>query len=777
MLNKRSIAMLRLLSAIVLASSGASLSHAAQASAGEVVLATGEVWKIAAGSKISLGRGDSVLEGDELHTGAGELIVRMNDGGLLSLRKNTNARIDEYKTRPTDGTGAVRITLEKGVIRSSTGEVGQKDKSKFRVNTPFSALGIRGTDFVTSVDGRKQLVYVVKGEVALAPFNTAIGCIAAALGECKGDLTKSLVASKDSILTLAKGKRSAEFSRSVPAELLPVEVESQHFAQVEQARFALLGTQNSSTFTDGKIYDKDGREIQPYSRSVYRAHIGEGLAGPTSTDLIELNTKGIPSLELSNDLTEEERVAISRGLLLDPVFGDTDNDGIGDFVELNAGTNPWLMDTDRDGIRDALDANPRVAATQYWFDGASSPVSELQIRSALTDVANSLSSFKVGEFGNIGYYSALSGREASISMWVDPRHQQLWGQKNVLDTLLAVRSLPEAGTIWNVLPRQASQLSDNASEWLSRVAASSVSLYGLALKDQGIAYTPNAQAQRDTSPAKAYSIEFTQNLQPLELETAIQRLSSVEFTSVVRDGDAFKLTYSLLGKQFELIGASSGDGTFLARDEQFQVRGIRNDNTLLLMVSQNLTGKQWMLGLVENAQGKLDEVRPSAQLLQSSNGVTWGRWQNFASVKAEDVSRLLDSQAGALANSRFVLQQPVNVTLPQAGRFEFALRDYEAVYSKADTIRPAEISNSFLQVDFDKQKFSTTFDVSAPGLALNNVRGAGEVTPQGLMAGRPELSNAQLQGVLTDQAKGASLLFEKQLGPQEALTGITHWAR
>jgi hypothetical protein len=157
--------------------------------------------------------------------------------------------------------------------------------------------------------------------------------------------------------------------------------------------------------------------------------------------------------------------------------------------------------------------------------------------------------------------------------------------------------------------------------------------------------------------------------------------------------------------------------------------------------------------------------------------VTWGRWQNFASIKAEDVARLMDTQAGALSNSRFVLQQPVNVTLPQTGRFEFALRDYEAVYSKAETLRPAEISNSFLQIDFDKQKFSTTFDVAAPGVALNNVRGAGDVTPQGLLSGRPELSNAQLQGVLTDQAKGASLLFEKQLGPQEALTGITHWAR
>ncbi|MDH4396068.1 MAG: FecR family protein [Limnobacter sp.] len=769
--------MLRLLSAIVLACSGVALSHAAQASAGEVVLATGEVWKVTAGNKTYLGRGDSVLEGDELQTGAGELIVRMNDGGLLSLRKNTNARIDEYKARSMDGAGAIRITLEKGAIRSSTGEVGQKDKSKFRVNTPFSALGIRGTDFVTSVDSRKQLVYVLKGEVALAPFNSAIGCVAASLGECRGDLTKALAASKDSILALTKGKRSAELSRSVPKELLPVEIESQYFAQIEQARFALVGTESSSTFTEGKVYDKEGREIQPYSRSVYRAHIGDGLTSPTSNDLIELNTKGLPNLGLSNDLTEEEQVAIKRGLLLDPVLGDTDSDGIADFVELNTGTNPWLMDTDRDGIRDALDANPRVSATQYWFDGASSPVSEVQIRSALKDVANSLSSFKVGEFGNIGYYSALSGRGASVSMWVDPRHQQLWGQKNTLDTLLAVRTLPEAGTIWNVLPNQASQLSDDAFGWLSRVASSSVSLYSLALKDQGIAYTPNIQAQKDSTQAKAYSIEFSQNLQPLEVETAIQRLSSVEFTAVVRNGDAFKLTYNLLGKQFELIGASSADGTFLARDEQFQVRGIRNDNTLLLMVSQNLTGKQWMLGLVENAQGSLDTFQPSAQLLQSPNGVTWGRWQNFASIKAEDVARLLDAQAGVLANSRFVLQQPVNVTLPQTGRFEFALRDYEAVYSNAETLRPAEISNSFLQIDFDKQKFSTTFDVAAPGVALNNVRGAGDVTSQGLLSGRPELSNAQLQGVLTDQAKGASLLFEKQLGPQEALTGITHWAR
>lgn len=755
---------------------------------GEVILATGEVWKVDGASKLALSRGDKVQEGDVLQTASGQLILRMSDGGLISLRENTKTSLDQYKNRQVDTTGAVRITVEQGIVRSSTGEIGEKDKSKFRVNTPFSALGIRGTDFITSVDSSGQMVYVVKGEIALSPFNSATGCNANGLGECSGSSVKTLAASNDSVLSLSRSQKVITLSKTVPDFLRPIDPESRFFASAANAWYGLLDTQTRSELGYDKLHDREGNPIQPYSRSSQRAIFAGAVEYLLPTEVARSRDEHLIDSTIQS---EAERLSLANQLLLDPRSSDTDRDGVSDLAELSLGLNPWRADTDFDGVLDGQDSAPRVQKVTYFSDLTASPVSTAMIRSDLQDVNNTIDRFSLSNFGKLGFYTASSStRNSTYSMWVDPQHQRLWGQKRVVDTLLNIRDLPESVTVWGTLPQLAADLAPNATQWLGAVGKSTAELYSLNLGNQTIVYTPTVESPKATveSPApssvtslsgKVYRVEFTQslNLQNPIATTAVERFNSPLFKNLTTSGDAFQFEFTTRGEEFRLTGSASSDGVLTARDGDFQMRGIQSGNTLVLMLSDEKSGRQFMVGLAEqDSAGKaIDPIAVEMQTIKTSSGVNWGRWQNFASLKPEDLSKLVGPDA--LANSRFILYKPNAKDLPQAGRFEFFLQDHEAVYTHQQVVRPAEVSNPFLQVDFDKQKFTTTFDVKAPGVELTNIRGAGDVSKQGLMVSNTALSNAAIQGVLADQAKAAALLFEKQLADGGVYSGVTLWGR
>jgi hypothetical protein len=130
-----------------------------------------------------------------------------------------------------------------------------------------------------------------------------------------------------------------------------------------------------------------------------------------------------------------------------------------------------------------------------------------------------------------------------------------------------------------------------------------------------------------------------------------------------------------------------------------------------------------------------------------------------------------------LQNTYFALATPTVPDLPSRGRFDFLLEAYEALYSKAGQLRPADVSNAALSVDFDKAHFATRFDVRAPGTDLIEIRGQGGLSSHGLLKGSPSESNALLQGVLGRGGRNASMLFERSLGVDERVSGITHWTR
>jgi hypothetical protein len=119
--------------------------------AGRVILARGQNSATAlTGAQRPLGNGAMVYSGDTLRTAAdGVVAVVFRDDTRLVLRPNTEFVVDNYSYRkagPTENDG-ILLRVVRGGVRSLTGLLAQRDRSRFRISTPAATIGVRGTGF------------------------------------------------------------------------------------------------------------------------------------------------------------------------------------------------------------------------------------------------------------------------------------------------------------------------------------------------------------------------------------------------------------------------------------------------------------------------------------------------------------------------------------------------------------------------------------------------------------------------------------------------------
>ena len=133
-----SLSLLCLISSVALGA-----GHAAKAA-----FVVGDVRAIdATGAARALGRGDFVFSGDTVATQKdGRAQLKFADGGMASLRANTEYRIDDYHYEgKADGGERSFFNLIKGSVRFVTGVVGHANKKNFRIKTKVATIGIRGS--------------------------------------------------------------------------------------------------------------------------------------------------------------------------------------------------------------------------------------------------------------------------------------------------------------------------------------------------------------------------------------------------------------------------------------------------------------------------------------------------------------------------------------------------------------------------------------------------------------------------------------------------------
>ncbi len=148
---KKTAALTAILSALLPAS--------VYATAGRVDFAMGDVQAVSTdGNRRALTRGSSVMSGDTIiTTSRGRAHIRFSDGAYISLKPNTNFRIDEYRYKQEAG-GENRgfFSLLRGGLRTVTGFIGRKNRNAYRMKAAVATIGIRGThyDLTVGADGK-----------------------------------------------------------------------------------------------------------------------------------------------------------------------------------------------------------------------------------------------------------------------------------------------------------------------------------------------------------------------------------------------------------------------------------------------------------------------------------------------------------------------------------------------------------------------------------------------------------------------------------------------
>jgi FecR-like protein len=150
--------------------------------AGQVLSAIGDVLALRAGRIVRLAPGAPVESGDQIHTGPDSHVeIRFTDWGVVALRPRSDFIVEDYAYEPRGG-GKAFFSLIKGGIRSLTGDIGHRDRSKYRLRTPNATIGIRGTHYAVLMckqdcrnedgslgeDGLYGSVY--DGRIAVGPY-------------------------------------------------------------------------------------------------------------------------------------------------------------------------------------------------------------------------------------------------------------------------------------------------------------------------------------------------------------------------------------------------------------------------------------------------------------------------------------------------------------------------------------------------------------------------------------------------------------------------------
>jgi hypothetical protein len=90
---------------------------------------------------------------DVVKTGAdGSVGITMRDNSLLSAGPNSIVSLDRFEFDPTTSDGRFDARLQRGTLAVVSGRIAKKSPQAMTVRTPSATLGVRGTEFVVSVD-------------------------------------------------------------------------------------------------------------------------------------------------------------------------------------------------------------------------------------------------------------------------------------------------------------------------------------------------------------------------------------------------------------------------------------------------------------------------------------------------------------------------------------------------------------------------------------------------------------------------------------------------
>ncbi len=143
--------MLRSMLAVSLALGGAFAAHAADI--GQIKVSKGTVTIERGGQQLPGELGGRVQASDVVKTGAdGSVGITMSDNSLLSAGPNSVLALDRYEFDTTTNQGRFDTSLRQGTLAVVSGRIAKQSPDAMTVRTPSAILGVRGTEFVVSVN-------------------------------------------------------------------------------------------------------------------------------------------------------------------------------------------------------------------------------------------------------------------------------------------------------------------------------------------------------------------------------------------------------------------------------------------------------------------------------------------------------------------------------------------------------------------------------------------------------------------------------------------------
>lgn len=101
-----------------------------------------------------------IVSMDNVETTNGRLKIEFVDDTQVSLTEHTFLEINEYVFDPDPSKSKMALNFASGTARFATGKLGLVSRENIQIQTPTASIGIRGTDFTTTVDelGRSLVI-------------------------------------------------------------------------------------------------------------------------------------------------------------------------------------------------------------------------------------------------------------------------------------------------------------------------------------------------------------------------------------------------------------------------------------------------------------------------------------------------------------------------------------------------------------------------------------------------------------------------------------------
>ncbi len=135
------------LGAVLLSGMVANVAHAQ--TVGRVLMSIGEVSALRKGQVVPLTIGSTVENQDAIRVGSqSNAQIRFSDESLVALRAGTEFKIENFVfSGREDAASQATFSLVRGGLRTLTGLIGRTQQERYRVRTPVSTVGIRGTSY------------------------------------------------------------------------------------------------------------------------------------------------------------------------------------------------------------------------------------------------------------------------------------------------------------------------------------------------------------------------------------------------------------------------------------------------------------------------------------------------------------------------------------------------------------------------------------------------------------------------------------------------------